>query len=298
MDDQIWGYKKESGLPELPEVGKLQVKNAAWPMPMESHPDAVEFLLLRSGCKQIQVEDRLYEMQGGDLLVVFPGERHGAEDFVQNRTSLAYLLMAVPTEVPRFCMLEEEERSALWEQLKLLKGRMLKVSPSVCRTMDRLFDHVNTGLPLERARIRTELMRFLFQILEEAGEEDKSLPADIAAVIRYIREAREEMPDIAKMAALVNLSESRFKQKFKQATGIPPRGIHRPGKDPGIPDASKRPRPDRNFHRHGAGLQLQPALLRPFPEIHRPLPDPVPSKPRICIIISFCYGSHPLLMLL
>lgn len=222
MDDQIWGYKKESGLPELPEVGKLQVKNAAWPMPMESHPDAVEFLLLRSGCKQIQVEDRLYEMQGGDLLVVFPGERHGAEDFVQNRTSLAYLLMAVPTEVPRFCMLEEEERSALWEQLKLLKGRMLKVSPSVCRTIDRLFDHVNTGLPLERARIRTELMRFLFQILEEAGEEDKSLPADIAAVIRYIREAREEMPDIAKMAALVNLSESRFKQKFKQATGIPP----------------------------------------------------------------------------
>lgn len=222
MDDQIWGYKKESGLPELPEVGKLQVKNAAWPMPMESHPDAVEFLLLRSGCKQIQVEDRLYEMQGGDLLVVFPGERHGAEDFVQNRTFLAYLLMAVPTEVPRFCMLEEEERSALWEQLKLLKGRMLKVSPSVCRTMDRLFDHVNTGLPLERARIRTELMRFLFQILEEAGEEDKSLPADIAAVIRYIREAREEMPDIAKMAALVNLSESRFKQKFKQATGIPP----------------------------------------------------------------------------
>lgn len=222
MDDQIWGYKKESGLPELPEVGKLQVKNAAWPMPMESHPDAVEFLLLRSGCKQIQVEDRLYEMQGGDLLVVFPGERHGAEDFVQNRTSLAYLLMAVPTEVPRFCMLEEEERSALWEQLKLLKGRMLKVSPSVCRTMDRLFDHVNTGLPLERARIRTELMRFLFQILEEAGEEDKSLPADIAAVIRYIQEAREEMPDIAKMAALVNLSESRFKQKFKQATGIPP----------------------------------------------------------------------------
>lgn len=222
MDDQIWGYKKESGLPELPEVGKLQVKNAAWPMPMESHPDAVEFLLLRSGCKQIQVEDRLYEMQGGDLLVVFPGERHGAEDFVQNRTSLAYLLMAVPTEVPRFCMLEEEERSALWGQLKLLKGRMLKVSPSVCRTMDRLFDHVNTGLPLERARIRTELMRFLFQILEEAGEEDKSLPADIAAVIRYIREAREEMPDIAKMAALVNLSESRFKQKFKQATGIPP----------------------------------------------------------------------------
>ena len=222
MDDQIWGYKKESGLPELPEVGKLQVKNAAWPMPMESHPDAVEFLLLRSGCKQIQVEDRLYEMQGGDLLVVFPGERHGAEDFVQNRTSLAYLLMAVPTEVPRFCMLEEEERSALWEQLKLLKGRMLKVSPSVCRTMDRLFDHVNTGLPLERARIRTELMRFLFQILEEAGEEGKSLPADIAAVIRYIREAREEMPDIAKMAALVNLSESRFKQKFKQATGIPP----------------------------------------------------------------------------
>ena len=45
---------------------------------------------------------------------------------------------------------------------------------------------------------------------------------DIADSIRYIRESRGEMPDIAQMAARVNLSESRFKQKFKQATGIPP----------------------------------------------------------------------------
>lgn len=222
MNNKPWQKIEYTDLPEVSEVGKMQIRNALWPMPMESHPEEVEFLLLQSGCKRIWVEDRYYEMLGGELLVVLPGERHGAEQDVQNRTSLSYFLMAVPTAGESFCMLEEGERRALWEQIQGLHGRKLKVSGAVCRAMDRLYDSANAGGPLERVRTRVCLLNVLFQVLKEAGDTGAALPDDIADSIRYIRESRGEMPDIAQMAARVNLSESRFKQKFKQATGIPP----------------------------------------------------------------------------
>ena len=202
MNNKPWQKIEYTDLPEVPEVGKMQIRNALWPMPMESHPEEVEFLLLQSGCKRIWVEDRCYEMLGGELLVVLPGERHGAEQDVQNRTSLSYFLMAVPTAGESFCMLEEGERRALWEQIQGLHGRKLKVSGAVCRAMDRLYDSANAGGPLERVRTRVCLLNVLFQVLKEAGDTGAALPDDIADSIRFIRESRGEMPDIARMAAL------------------------------------------------------------------------------------------------
>ncbi len=222
MNQPLWSDIEYDVLPELAEVGRFGTRDAAYPMPMETHPDAVEFLLLHSGRKQIRVEDRPYELSGGEMLVIFPGERHGAEDAVQNRMSLTYFLMRVPTGLPRFCMLEEDECGALWRDMQVLRGRRLRVSPAAARSMERIYTLSRSDSGLRQARLRTELMSFLFLILEESGAEEPVLPPDIAAVIRYIRESRDEMPDIARMAALVNLSESRFKQKFKQATGIPP----------------------------------------------------------------------------
>ncbi len=222
MTDQIWQQIEQTGLPEIPEIGRLQIRNAMRPMKMEVHSDQMEFLLLYSGRKRMWVENRRYDMQGGDLLVIFPGERHGAEDVIQNRSSLVYLLMAVPTETFPFCMLEETERHILWERLKSLPSRKFMVSFSVRRELDGLFDCINSKEPLNSARIRTKLMEFLFQVLDASCAGENQLPPDIGTVIRYIRERRDEMPSIAQMASLVNLSESRFKQKFKQATGIPP----------------------------------------------------------------------------
>ena len=222
MTDRIWEHIDETGIPEMPVIGKMQIRNALQPMQMEAHPHLVEFLLLYSGCKRMWVEDRHYDLQGGDLLIIFPGEYHGAENAVQNRSSMIYLLTDVPSETPGFCMLDEAERRILWERLSGLSTRKFQVPVSVRREVDRLYDSVNSDAPLRSARIRTLLMEFLFRVLDYSGAAENNLPPDIGTVIRYIREKRDEMPDISRLAALVNLSESRFKQKFKQATGVPP----------------------------------------------------------------------------
>ena len=225
MTDEIELQLEQTGLPEMPEMGRLQIRNAQNPMQTEVHPNRVEFLLLCSGCKRMWLRDRCYDLQGGDLLIILPGEEHGAEDFIQNRSSLLYLMMTVPTEGDGFCMLSESERQALWERICGLPARLQAPSP-VRRGMERLFAALHPEDSLRAARLRVRLMEFLFQLLDAGealgGRLPNPLPADISTVIRYIRERRDEMPDIPRLASLVNLSESRFKQKFKQATGIPP----------------------------------------------------------------------------
>ena len=221
MTAYSWEQIQQTGLAEMPEIGKIQIRDALRPMNMEVHPDMIEFLLLYSGCKRMWVEQTRYDMLGGDLLIIYPGEAHGAEDVIQNRSVLCYFLMTVPTAPGPFCMLDPSEREILWQRLRELPSRMLKVPASVQREMDRLYSSVGTGAPLSAARTRLRLMDFLFQVLD-ANVSASPLPEDISAVIRCIRENRGEMLDISRMAASVSLSESRFKQKFKQATGIPP----------------------------------------------------------------------------
>ena len=221
MTAYSWEQIQQTGLAEMPEIGKIQIRDALRPMNMEVHPDMIEFLLLYSGCKRMWVEQTRYDMLGGDLLIIYPGEAHGAEDVIQNRSVLCYFLMTVPTAPGPFCMLDPSEREILWQRLRELPSRMLKVPASVQREMDRLYSSVGTGAPLGAGRTRLRLMDFLFQVLD-ANVSASPLPEDISAVIRCIRENRGEMLDISRMAASVSLSESRFKQKFKQATGIPP----------------------------------------------------------------------------
>lgn len=221
MTAYSWEQIQQTGLAEMPEIGKIQIRDALRPMNMEVHPDMIEFLLLYSGCKRMWVEQTRYDMLGGDLLIIYPGEAHGAEDVIQNRSVLCYFLMTVPTAPGPFCMLDPSEREILWQRLRELPSRMLKVPASVQREMDRLYSSVGTGAPLGAARTRLRLMDFLFQVLD-ANVSASPLPEDISAVIRCIRENCGEMLDISRMAASVSLSESRFKQKFKQATGIPP----------------------------------------------------------------------------
>ena len=73
MTDQIWQQIEQTGLPEIPEIGRLQIRNAMRPMKMEVHSDQMEFLLLYSGRKRMWVENRRYDMQGGDLWSSFQG---------------------------------------------------------------------------------------------------------------------------------------------------------------------------------------------------------------------------------
>lgn len=223
MRDSICYTILKPTIPEIEEVGRLVIRSAIDPMPIEKHPDHLELLYLQSGRKTIVVDGDRYELNGGDLLWIFPGELHGAEEYIQNRSDIIYIHIVPPKDNCNFCMLERDASSLLWQQIRQIQSRKYRLSTEKKQLFTLLIESLKENDCLGRAHSRVLLFEFLMQVLSIGGKPTNTeYPSDIAVVIDYINSAKEEMPDIAKLASLVNLSESRFKQKFKVATGIPP----------------------------------------------------------------------------
>lgn len=216
MDHQIFS----PGVREIPSAGRIRFLQASEPMPIEVHPHCFELLHLSSGRKQIDVEGVVYSMSGGEVLLIFPGERHGSTRFIQNRASLRYLLFENPLETEGFCGLDGSERHALFQALHQLSERHFILDEEARRCFDVLMTPAQGEL--KNALLRSTLVLLLLHLIHARPAHAQDAPEDMTQVARYLKEHPEEMPAVSELAAMVGLSEPRFKQKFKRAMGVPP----------------------------------------------------------------------------
>lgn len=203
-------------------LGRLRIFRAADPVEMQSHEDMFELLYMYSGRKVFYIGDEKYVLNGGDLLLVFPGEAHGAEDVSQNRTLLYYLHFADPSRTADLCGLSDLERIQLAEMLNRMDHRLITVPQGIKRSFDELFGLVKGQSPLREARIRHFALEIIWQVIRSSKLSGHDTPEDIQIVKDYITTHVYEMPTVGELALLVHLSVPRFKQKFKQETGVPP----------------------------------------------------------------------------
>ena len=210
-------------LPEIDTIGRLRIQQAGAGMPMERHAGAFELLLLESGSKRIRVEAEALEMHGGDMLLLHPGEAHGAPEQVQNRTCMTFLIFPDPAMCPEFLGMTAGERAALSLFLHQSAPRLCAVNAQEQRRFIRLF-HACRPAPdmLGGAVRRAHLALLLDGYRRCAASAARELTPDIQRTAEKIRQERDRIPAVGELAACAYLSESRFKQKFRQQTGMPP----------------------------------------------------------------------------
>lgn len=203
-------------------LGKLRIVRAADPVPMQSHTNQYEFLYMHSGRKVFYIEDEKYLLNGGDLLLVFPGESHGADDVSQNRTQMCYLLFSDPAVTADFCDLSDHDRGELSRILSQIDHRLITVPLGTKKLFDELFNLAKGQCPIRDTRIRHFALEIIWQVICSSQNTLHETPEDIQIAKEYIHQHTYEMPTISDLALLVHLSVPRFKQKFKQETGVPP----------------------------------------------------------------------------
>lgn len=203
-------------------LGKLRITRASDPVEMQDHEDQFELLYMHSGQKIFYVGKEKYVLNGGDVLLVFPGEIHGAEDITQNRTMLYYLLFYDPVLFPGFCDLSDYERGELSRILRKIDNRHIPVSAQLKKSFDELFSLIKGQCPIREARIKHFALETIWQVIRSSQNISYAVPDDIRTVKDYIHQNYYEMPSVTDLAMMVHLSVPRFKQKFKQVTGIPP----------------------------------------------------------------------------
>ena len=207
-------------VPEIPGLGTLRIRKAAEPMEWEAHENAFELLYLKSGEKKLTVSDREYDLFGGDLLVIHPGEVHGNYRAVQNRSFLYYLLIADPEREPAFLQLEEEDRAFLSKGLRRI--HQVHLPPEARDLYLQIFSCAQSEGRLSARRAAALCLLLLYGLCSGTDKPAREIPQDIRRAVDYVNQHETDMPQVGELAAVAGLSEPHFKQKFKRYLGLPP----------------------------------------------------------------------------
>lgn len=210
-------------IPGVNEVGLLRVQKASQPMNMERHRDSFELLYLQSGEKRLTVEAQSYLLHGGDLLIIRPNEVHGELDAVQNRSSLGYILLSNPESTPDFLHLSDAQARTLTNRLTEL--RLIHTDSETRRILNQItacFEANREADDFLQPRFTALMLLLADALIHRCHDADIAVPEDIRRILEYIDGHPAEMFNVQQLAEVLGLSEIRFKQKFKQYTGIPP----------------------------------------------------------------------------
>lgn len=216
---------RRHGVPEVPLLGWYNYTRARLDLPVHRHFGVLEISLLDRGRQNLQVENRLYRLRGGDLFVRFPGEAHSSGGYPMEAGQLYWLNLRLPKPGQRLFQLTERETARLTTALCQLPHRQFRAGGRIKGLFKELLalydDH---DRPLRTIRLRQTVLWLLLEVVDTAARHVGSETSRrIAEVIQTIESAPQAMYRLEDLARHAHLSLSQFKARFKAEAGVPPR---------------------------------------------------------------------------
>jgi AraC-like DNA-binding protein len=212
------------GFRDVTALGRYTYVAAHRPLARHTHGGMLEFCLLDRGEQPYVVEGRRIVLKGGEILVIFPHEKHGTGRSPENRGRLYWLLVRMPGPRERFLNMSPAEAGPLVKSLLSLSPRHFRGAGVLKQSLERIFEAHDAAGPLRTVEIRNRALRFLLDVVRCARRRRRdAVSPEIAGTLAHI-DARllEESPRLEELARRVALSLSRFKARFKQEVGIAP----------------------------------------------------------------------------
>lgn len=216
---------KAMGFRNVVLLGHYSYKEAKKKLEMHKHKDMIEICFLETGSQLYQVGSNNYFLKGGDILITPPNIVHGTSKSPEEKGSLFWMILKVPKSAAfRILNLTPKESRILINRLLHLNNLHFRGSSTMKKTLIKIFSSYNERHdPLKKIEIANHILNFLLSVID-CGEKinNKVISADIVFCCTYIKENIFQKIYITKLAEIINLSESRFKHKFKEETGMPP----------------------------------------------------------------------------
>lgn len=215
---------RTDGFRDVLVLGRYAYTAAHPALEPHTHGERMEICYLDGGRQEYVVENRRYELTGGDVFVTFPNERHGTGRRPESIGTLYWMILSCRPGRSRLLDLPRRQSAALLDRLLGLNPRHFRGKAALKRTFDRIFDvYGRSDEPLRMVDVRNLLLRSLLDVLICAQRYQHSGPGEtIAAVQRLVREQPGRMFSLADLAVAADLSVSRFKARFKTEVGQPP----------------------------------------------------------------------------
>lgn len=188
------------------------------------HPDMLEICYLAKGKQQYLIEDKYYELYGGDALITQPNELHGTSQYPEDKGILFWIIMKAPEEGKEYLRLPYNEANEMYTRLLNEGPRVFKCTPECGNILNLIFEvYKHDKNPLAKTEITNLIVSFFLNIIKnKEAEKNRKISNEINKIIEYIDKHICDTFVIEKLASIINLSESRFKHRFKKEVGMPP----------------------------------------------------------------------------
>ncbi len=212
------------GMKDVLTLGRYQYASAHRPLKRHTHGDMFEICLLDEGVQTYIIEGKEYILKGGDILVIFPNERHGTGSNLENRGRLYWLLVQKPSPRERFLNLPAVEGQKLVEKLLNISPRHFRGDRNLKMYLENIFaayDRKND--PFRVTETQNWSLRFLLDLVRSSTEQPELMTPTMRHIQQIIEERIFEIaPQLSELAELSGLSLSRFKERFKHEIGVAP----------------------------------------------------------------------------
>lgn len=192
--------------------------------PNKTDPDTVEIYYLDKGKQEYILNDRTYEIFGGDIFIVFPDETHGVVKIPKGKNILYKMVLKRPREEKRYAGLNYTEAAKIFSRLSHLPQRLFKSSPEFKNLLRRIINiRFSDQDPLIKIELNNLMVALVLNIIyENEKATSRKRNERISGIIDYIEQNLFDTLDLDVLAGKCNLSLSRFKHLFKEEVGIPP----------------------------------------------------------------------------
>ncbi|WP_299555244.1 AraC family transcriptional regulator [Seonamhaeicola sp.] len=206
-------------------LGSYNYREMKKSLEMHVHENMIEICFLEKGTQYYHIQGADYRINGGDLLLTFPGEEHGTKSFPEERGRLFWLVIEVPDKNSRLLNLTKKDTKLFIESFMGLKAnRKFKGSDRLKYDLNaiyRICKHPINGL--DRIKITNLLLHFLLSVLDFGNKHSsQTISKEINDICAYIKDNLNEPLPLEHLARLSNLSLSHFKYKFKKEMGYSP----------------------------------------------------------------------------
>jgi len=232
-------YGSRIGLPEVSELRKAQFNYSRSPVDKEVLQDQFKILFLARGWQTALVNQKRFRIGAGQILIIppFATTSSGGEPKEKN------LIYTLHVKHPRckkngeYLGMSMKETRAFSTLLKASSKKIIEAGIDLQSYLEPIYEyaknHETPFYPFILKTLWNDFIRELIHILQSQKENNakKTMSSEITMILNYIRSSfstwhpSDNPPpalSVKQLAALTQLSISRFKGKFRTEVGIPP----------------------------------------------------------------------------
>lgn len=198
------------------------------PDPSYHNHDAYEIYFFIRGNTRLYVEQRCFELNSGDCIVIRPGQMHRC--IVTDTAPYERISLYLAPETLRMLSSDSTDFQEYFNcKIYQEKSGTIHVSPYELKQYIRLTDrYLETlasgkfGSDLMQICYLTELLLFTCQLFQHSNEweHDDIMPSLVSNTMQYIKEHMTEGISLASMSRALNYSSNYISQQFKRHTGL------------------------------------------------------------------------------